>query len=97
MSEMTSTAGQIGGLLHEAGETRHRVFRTVGGAGDDWAAWSAQWLIDISDLLGARPVPSELTCLLVSLDKQYTTENPAGPWEPYYALRIAGHFQPSGR
>jgi hypothetical protein len=31
------------------------------------------------------------------LDKQYTTENPAERWEPYYALRIAGHFQPSGR
>jgi hypothetical protein len=33
-------------------------FRTVGGAGDDWASWSAQWLIDLSelpDLLGARP------------------------------------------
>ena len=98
--EMTSTAEQISGLLHEAGETHHRVFRIVDGADDDWASWYAQWLIDLSelpDLLGARPVRSELIYLLVSLDKQYTAENPAEPWEMYYACRIAGHFQPPGR
>ena len=81
-SEMTSTAEQISGLLHEAGETHHRVFRIVDGADDDWASWYAQWLIDLSelpDLLGARPVRSELIYLLVSLDKQYTAENPAEP------------------
>jgi hypothetical protein len=99
-NEMTSTAEHISGLLHEAGETHHRVFRIVDGADDDWATWYAQWLIDLSelpDLLGARPVRSELIYLLVSLDKQYTAENPAEPWEMYYARRIAGHFQPPGR
>ena len=92
---MTSTAEQISGLLHEAGETHHRVFRIVDGADDDWASWYAQWLIDLSelpDLLGARPVRSELIYLLVGLDKQYTAENPAEPWEMYYARRIAGPF-----
>jgi hypothetical protein len=91
---------QISGLLHEAGETHHRVFRIVDGADDDWASWYAQWLIDLSelpDLLGARPVRSELIYLLVSLDKQYTAENPGEPWEMYYARRIDGHFQPPGR
>ena len=80
---MTDTAEQISGLLHEAGETHHRVFRIVDGADDDWASWYAQWLIDLSelpDLLGARPVRSELIYLLVSLDKQYTAENPGEPW-----------------
>jgi len=99
-SEMTSKVEQISGLLHEAGETHHRVFRIVDGADDDWASWYAQWLIDLSELphlLGARPVRSELIYLLVSLDKQYTAENPAEPWEMFYARRIAGHFQPPGR
>ena len=53
----------------------HQVFRIVDGADDDWASWYAQWLIDLSelpDLLGARPVRSELIYLLVSLDKQFT-------------------------
>jgi hypothetical protein len=60
---MTETLEHISGLLHEAGETHHRVFRIVDGADDDWASWHAQWLIDLSeppDLLGARPVQSEL-------------------------------------
>jgi hypothetical protein len=98
--EMAETVEQISGLLNEAGETHHRVFRIVDGADDDWASWYAQWLIDLSelpDLLGVRPVRSELIYLLVSLDKQYTAENPGEPWELYYARRIAGHFRPAGQ
>ncbi len=59
------------------------MYRIVDGADDDWASWYAQWLIDLSelpDLLGARPVRSELVYLLVSLDKQYTAEAPGEPW-----------------
>jgi len=96
---MTDTPERISGLLHEAGETHHRVFRIVDGADDDWASWYAQWLIDLSelpDLLGARPVRSELIYLLVSLDKQYTAEVPGEPWETCYAREITRHFQPSG-
>jgi hypothetical protein len=96
---MTGTSEQISALLHEAGETHHRVFRIVDGADDDWASWYAQWLIDLSelpDLLGAKPVRSELIYLLVSLDKQYTAEAPGEPWENYYARQILRHFQPPG-
>jgi hypothetical protein len=46
--------------------------------------------------VGARPVRSELTCLLVSLGKQYTADAPGEPWETYYAREITRHFQPSG-
>jgi hypothetical protein len=66
-------------------------------ADDDWASWYAQWLIDLSelpDLLGARPVRSELIYLLVSLDKQYTAEAPGESWEVYYTRRILRHFRP---
>ena len=93
---MTDTSERISGLLHEAGEIHHRVFRIVDGADDDGASWYAQWLIDLSDLLGARPVRSELIYLLVSLDKQYTAEAPGEPWQTCYAREIARHFQPSG-
>ena len=94
---MASTLEQVGGLLHEAGETHHRVYRIVEGADDDWASWYAQWLIELSELpalLGTRPVRSELIYLLVSLDKQYASEDPGEPWESYYARRIIGHFRP---
>jgi len=96
---VTDTLEQIGALLHEAGETHHRVFRIVDGADDDWASWYAQWLIDLSelpDLLGSRPVRSELVYVLVDLDKRYTAEKPGEPWERYYARQILRHFQTSG-
>ena len=96
---MADAVEQISALLHEAGETHHRVFRIVDGADDDWASWYAQWLIDLSelpDLLGVRPVRSELIYLLVSLDKQFTAEAAGEPWEIYYARQILRHFQPSG-
>jgi hypothetical protein len=98
-NQVTDTLEQISALLHEAGETHHRVFRIVDGADDDWASWYAQWLIDLSelpDLLGARPVRSELIYLLVSLDRQFTAEAPGEPWETYYARQILRHFRPSG-
>lgn len=96
---MADKLGQISGLLHEAGETHHQVFRIVDGNDDDWASWYAQWLIGLSelpDLLGCRPVRSELVYVLVDLDKRYTADKPNEPWEQYYARQILRHFQPSG-
>ena len=96
---MTETVEQISRLLHEVSETHHQVFRIVDGADDNWASWYAPWLIDLSelpDLLGTKPVRSELIYLLVSLNKQYTAADPGEPWEPYYARQILSHFRPSG-
>jgi hypothetical protein len=81
--------------LHEAGETHHRVYRIVDGDDPDWASWYADWLISLSELpqlLGQRPVRSELVYLLVMLDKQYTADGPGEPWEQFYAQRVADHF-----
>jgi len=92
---MTAATEQISRLLHEAGETHHRVFRIVDGADDDWASWYSDWLIGLSELpslLGSKPVRSELTYLLVGLDKDYTANQPGEPWEAYYAQRIVDHF-----
>ena len=97
---MTATSTErISNLLHEAGETHHRVFRIVDGADDDWATWYADWLVNLSELpslLGAKLVRSELTYLLVSLDKEYTTTESGEPWETYYAQRILDQFSRSG-
>jgi hypothetical protein len=82
---------KVSELLHEAGETHHRVFRIVDGADDDWATWYADWLVNLSELpalLGAKPPRSELTYLLVGLAKQYAAEAPDDPWETYYARQI---------
>ena len=85
----------VGDLLHEAAETHHRVFRISDGADDDWASWYANWLVTLSELpelLGAKLVRSELTWLLVRLDKEYAERRPDAPWADYYADELVRHF-----
>ena len=89
---------RISQLLHEAGETHHQVFRIVDGNDDDWASWYADWLVNHSELpalLATQPARSELTWLLVQLDKDYTAAQPAEPWDRWYAGRVVSHFAES--
>jgi hypothetical protein len=92
---MTTPTDQVQALLHEAAETHHRVYRITDGADDDWASFYADWLVRLSELpelLGRRPVRSELTYLLVGLDKEYGAGMPGAPWEQYYAERLVAEF-----
>ena len=86
---------RIADLLHEAGETHHLVYRIVDGDDPDWASWYADWLLQLSELpeiLGAKPVRSELVWVLVQLDKDYTAEQPKAEWPGWYAERIVERF-----
>ena len=92
---MSEPPRAISNLLHEAAETHHRVYQIVDGADPDWATWYADWLVNLSqlaDLLGVKPVRSELTYMLVSLDKEFTREAPAQAWEDFYAEKLAAYF-----
>ena len=92
---MNDNAKKISDLLHEAGETHHTVYRITDGEDPDWASWYSEWLAEHSelpDLLGQRPVRSELTYMLVKLDKDYATESPAEPWPEWYAARLIERF-----
>jgi len=94
---MDERHARVGDLLDEAAETHHRVFRITDGADDDWASWYANWLVTLSELpelLGGRLVRSELTYLLVRLDKEYTEHSPDQRWEDYYAQELLRHFSP---
>ena len=78
-------------LLHTAGETHHVVYADVDGADDDWATWYSDWLVNHSslpELLGAAPARSQLTYQLVSLDREFATEQPGERWEDFYAVRL---------
>ncbi len=86
---------EIAELLHQAGETHHTVFGIVDGVDDDWATWYSDWLVNLSELptlLGTKPVRSELTYMLVKLDKEYTVQQPGGRWEDHYARQLIAHF-----
>jgi hypothetical protein len=85
-------------LLHQAAETHHLVFAISDGDDPDWASWYADWLVNLSALpriLGKRPVRSELTWLLVGLDRDFTRDKPTQPWEAFYAQRLVQHFASS--
>ena len=92
---MDDGTAKVSALLHEAGETHHVVYRIVDGEDPDWASWYSQWLTELSELptlLGAKPVRSELTYMLVRLDKEFTEQKPAGTWEDHYATELSRHF-----
>ena len=97
---MDDRSERLAALLQEVGETHHRVYRIVDGEDPDWASWYADWLINLSELpeiLGTRPVRSELVWLLVALEKDYTRESPGESWPRWYAARVVEHFASSTR
>jgi hypothetical protein len=86
---------RISELLHEAAETHHVVYRIVDGDDPDWASWYADWLLNLSelpDLLGSRPVRSELVYELVGLDREFHAEKRDERWQDYYARRLVERF-----
>ena len=93
---MTETrVSRVSKLLHEAAETHHVVFRITDGADDDWATWYSDWLVnnsEIGEILGAKPIRSELTAALVQLDRDYAERSPGEPWEQYYAAALVERF-----
>lgn len=94
---MVDQPARIAELLHEAGETHHVVYRIVDGDDPDWASWYADWLLNLSEfpqILGTKPVRSELVWLLVSLDKEYTKASPDLPWPQWYTERIIAALTP---
>lgn len=87
---------RVAGLVHEAGETHHQFYRITDGADDDWATFYSDWLVnhsELSDLLGRKPVRSELTYMLVRLDKEYQEQKPGEPWPTWYGTRLVDHFR----
>jgi hypothetical protein len=88
-------ADSVSGLLHEAAETHHVVYRIVDGDDADWASWYADWLLGLSELpqlLGSPPVRSHLVHALVELDREYTSEPRDERWEDYYARGLLARF-----
>ena len=92
---MNDKTNRLSELLHQAAETHHTVFANMDGEDPDWATWYADWLVNLSplpELLGTRPVRSELTYLLVGLDNEYVQARPNEPWEVFYAARLMQHL-----
>jgi hypothetical protein len=92
---MDDTTARIAGLLHEASETHHVVYRIVDGDDPDWASWYADWLLNLSELpelLGSKPIRSAFVYELVRLDREFTAEQRDDAWERFYARSLVGTF-----
>jgi hypothetical protein len=93
---MDDLSKRMSELLRQAAETHHRVYLIRDGDDPDWATWYSDWLVNLSalpELVGVRPIRSELTYLLVMLDKQYQRDTHGEAWEDFYAVRILEHFR----
>jgi hypothetical protein len=91
---------QLSALLHQAGETHHQVFAITDGDDPDWATWYSDWLVNLSplsEIVGAKPPRSEVTYLLVSLDKEYAAAGSTLAWEDFYAARLMQRLAPGAR
>jgi hypothetical protein len=95
MSGVDERTARISKVLREAARLHHDVYRITDGADDDWASWYADWLARLSELpelLPMKPVPSELTYLLVKLDREYSSQPREEPWADFYARELVAHF-----
>lgn len=89
------TVTAVAEVLHRAAETHHVVYRIVDGDDPDWASWYADWLLELSELpqlLGGKPVRSELVYELVGLDKEYAERRTEEPWPQHYARALVERF-----
>ncbi len=92
---MEDKSKEIGDLLHDAAETHHIVYKIVDGEDPDWATWYSDWLVNhsnLADLLGHGIVRSELTYMLVKLDKAYGAGQQVERWEDYYADQLLKEY-----
>ena len=86
---------RIAALLSEVSEAHHTVYRITDGDDPDWASFYSDWLVRLSELpalLPTKPVRSELTYMLVRLDREYAEESRDEPWQRWYAQRLVEHF-----
>ena len=97
---MDENTRQLSALLHQAAETHHQVFAITDGEDPDWATWYADWLVNLSpfsDLLGTKPPRSQVTYLLVGLDKEYIQAGSSEAWEDFYSARLMQRLSASAR
>ena|SRR5579859_1509187 len=82
----TSLRAQLIDLFRETGPAHHQAYRAADGADPDWPLWYAEYMqARLNGLLSTRLTRSELTYLLVLVEKERAAASPAAPWPDYYA------------
>ena len=77
---------QLIALLHETGSAHHRAYFATNGDDPDWPLWYAETMQkDLNGLLGTSLTRSELTYLLVLVEKERAAAATGAAWPEYYA------------
>lgn len=80
---------ELATLLKETGENHHQAFIETDGNDPEWPIWYANYLYTrLNKLLNAELTKSETIHLLLSIDKQRTSEASDANWPEYYAKQM---------
>jgi NAD(P)H-hydrate epimerase len=94
---MQDKTDQIAELLLQTGSAHHTAFLDVDGQDPDWPMWYAEYLQNrLPPLLGRELTMSELTCLMVDLDRRHREKKPDSPWHSFYAQQLIEQSQNLG-
>ena len=86
---MSNKKEKIVELLSQTRAAHHTAFLEVDGHDLDWPTWYAEYLQDrLPPLLGIDLTLSDLTNLMIELDRSHRLEEPNTPWQSYYARRL---------
>ena len=88
-----STVQQISELIREAGEEHHKAFIETDGADPDWPLWYADYLLEkLRKILDASFTKSELTYLLVLMEKGQALRAPGANWPRFYGQFLVDRY-----
>jgi NAD(P)H-hydrate epimerase len=89
----TAARDQIADLLQQTGKDHHAAFFAVDGDDPDWPLWYAEHIQDrLPAILGQVLTLSELTYLMVDLDRLHRAEEPESEWTQFYARELIERY-----
>ena len=80
-------------LFRETGPAHHSAYLGTDGEDPDWPLWYAEFVqTRLNAVLGTALTRSELTYLLVMVEKERMAGAPAAAWPDYYAEFFIGRY-----
>ena len=80
-------------LFQETGPAHHRAYQAANGEDADWPLWYANYVqTRLNQVLGTQLTRSELTYLMVLVEKERAASAPAASWPEYYAEFFVGRY-----
>jgi NAD(P)H-hydrate epimerase len=90
---MTDKKQQIAELLLQTGNEHHTEYYGVDGDDPDWPLWYAEYLHGrLPPFLGKELTVSELTYLMVDLDRQFRAQESESEWNQFYAAKLLKRY-----